>query len=134
MFKIISRPPALAAPVTLVALGWAVLATGAWAQAAPGALVFSADQPRHYSTIGAPIETVSASRTVSGGDLDLRTDAGAEALRARVRLAARAACDAIDDAAPMASGDSANCYQSALASGVADAENTIRAARYVAKN
>jgi len=96
-------------------------------------LMISADRPQHYSTIGAPIQTVSIVRLVSKADLDLRSGAGARALRIRVRNAARDACEAIDDVAPIGDQDSVNCYQTALQGGMVRAEAAIQEAQ-VAKN
>ena len=88
--------------------------------------------PRHHpqrSVIGAPIEDVAISREVRFDDLDLRTSSGAHRLRERVRETARALCQRLDVAYPIATEDSPPCYQSALRDAMYQADGAIHAAR-----
>lgn len=84
--------------------------------------------PRHLgrSAIGAPIDLVSASRTVRYDDLDLDTGYGAHVLKARIERAARDACDQLDRDYPYAAdGDGHDCYGDAVRDGLHDAAYQI---------
>ncbi len=80
------------------------------------------------STIGAPIENIVLTRHVSYSDLDLATHAGAKELENRVRSAARAACDQLDQLYPPTEQDSPSCTQKATADAMAQARVAIAAA------
>lgn len=84
--------------------------------------------PRHLgrSAIGAPIDLVSASRTVRYDDIDVDTGYGAHVLKARIERAARAACDQLDrDYPDAADGDGHDCYADAVRDGLHDAAYQI---------
>jgi len=66
------------------------------------------------SAIGAPIERVRASRIVEFRDLDLSTPWGADALRRRIRSAARDACDELDFRYPITVDTGDDCFADAV--------------------
>ena len=72
--------------------------------------------PRRHerSAIGAPIETVRASRVVYARDLDLSTYWGARILRRRIEHAARDACDDLDARYPITEDSPQDCYNGAV--------------------
>lgn len=76
-------------------------------------------RPRHAETsdIGAPIETTYSRDYVSYNDLDLTTQYGRDRLLDRVSLAARDACQRVDDqtALDASADDSGDCYHQAMA-------------------
>ena len=66
------------------------------------------------SAIGAPIETITASRLVRYGDLDLNSDYDAHILKARIERAASSACDELNNRADVLDSDSDDCYRDAV--------------------
>ncbi len=82
-----------------------------------GELTVTAPYTVGRSAIGAPIQEVRASRIVEFRDLDLDTAWGAHALRARIRYAARSACEELDARYPVTVDDPSNCYQNAVRTG-----------------
>lgn len=84
--------------------------------------------PRHLgrSAIGAPIDLVSASRSVRYDDLDVDSGYGAHVLKARIERAARDACDQLDRDYPNGvDGDGRDCYTDAVRNGLHDAAYQI---------
>ncbi|MGH6986301.1 MAG: UrcA family protein [Caulobacteraceae bacterium] len=79
--------------------------------------------PRVYgrSAIGAPIQQVSTSRVVYWRDLDLASPWGRDALRSRIRSAARSACDQLDFLYPDAVDNAGDCYTTAVRNGMYNA-------------
>ena len=77
------------------------------------------------SAIGAPIETITASRVVSFRDLDLSSDYDAHILKVRIERAARSACDELDNSPGVLDQGSSDCYRDAVRDGLAQvADNT----------
>ncbi|HEY2661812.1 MAG TPA: UrcA family protein [Caulobacteraceae bacterium] len=75
--------------------------------------------PRHSersSSTGAPIETVSASRVVYVGDLDLGARWGVSRAKARIVHAARDACNQLDETYPSSDQDTGRCVPDAVSS------------------
>jgi len=87
--------------------------------------------PTRFS--GSPVEVLSASRTVSFGDLDLTTQAGADEFRQRIMYGALAACDEIEAEYPsniyVPVSSSHNCPDATARAGLATAEEVIAATR-----
>ncbi len=123
----LSTVPIQLAAIALAASGMALTAVGAKAQpydahdtdygdspATVGELTVTAPEKVGRSPIGAPIERVSTSRVVEYRDLDLDTAWGARALRARIRYAAREACDELDARFPITVDDAGACYRDAV--------------------
>lgn len=82
--------------------------------------------------LGIPIEQVTLTRHVGYGDLNLATPAGAAALDARVRHAAKEACEQLDTLYPAALYPRAphdkDCFKTAVDGGIAQAKLAIAAA------
>lgn len=89
--------------------------------------------PRYHgparSAIGAPIEDVSLSRPVRFDDLDLRTSWGAHALHNRISYTARTLCRRLDFEYPISTSDSPDCYRTAMAYAMEQADDAIARAR-----
>ena len=89
--------------------------------------------PRYHgpsrSTIGAPIRDVGMSQPVRYDDLDLRTYDGVRELRERIRYTARTLCHKLDVAYPISVSDSPDCYRSAMADAMDQADAAIDRAR-----
>jgi UrcA family protein len=77
-------------------------------------VIVTAPRTMGRSAIGAPIERVRASRVVEFRDLDLSRPWGADALRYRIRSAARDACDELDFRYPITVDTGADCYNDAV--------------------
>lgn len=78
--------------------------------------------------IGAPVEDVSLSWPVRYDDLDLRSPAGIEVLRARIRLTARLECNDLDFFHPVGITDIPTCYTAAVDDAMYRADMAIRVA------
>ncbi|HEX7760247.1 MAG TPA: UrcA family protein [Caulobacteraceae bacterium] len=77
------------------------------------------------SAIGAPIDTITASRVVSYRDLDLSNAYDAHILKVRIERAARSACDELDNRPDVLDSGSPDCYRDAVSDGFAQvADNT----------
>lgn len=83
---------------------------------------------------GIPMMHVSLSQQVSYADLNLRTYGGAEALRARVKLATRMLCRGLDERFPITASDSPPCYKSSVRDALYRADDAIAYARGYASN
>lgn len=88
------------------------------------------------SNIGADIQTVSYSRAVPIGDLDLRTERGARELQSRISFTATSLCNTLYAMNPIAAGNSggqwpydSECYRNAVRGAMAQAHEAIRQAR-----
>ncbi|MGH6872830.1 MAG: UrcA family protein [Rhizomicrobium sp.] len=93
-------------------------------------VIVAAPHRAEKSTVtGAPIVDVAWQRGVRFDDLDLRTESGARALRARVRFTARDLCRRLDVAYPIGAPGSPPCYRTALEDGLAQADAAIADAR-----
>jgi UrcA family protein len=92
-------------------------------------ITVTAPRVRERSSTGVPIETVSLSRTVSYGDLDLRTEAGKKELDNRIHQAARRACDALDKVYPLTAPDSPDCMKTTLDNSMEQVNAAVMAAR-----
>lgn len=78
------------------------------------------------SSTGAPIETLTTRRVVTAVDLDLRTDAGADELRRRIRDTAVEACaelDRVSSGVPLTS--DRECIRDAQRDALAEADALI---------
>jgi UrcA family protein len=112
-------------------------APGAYAAAAVPAIqareeiVVEAVSPGRPSAIGAPINTVTAKRTVSYGDISLTTASGVKVLENRIQEAAKSACTELEQKYPVAAeGDTTKkCIDNAVAGGMANARTAIDAAK-----
>jgi UrcA family protein len=90
------------------------------------------------STIGAPIETISLSRRVSYGDLDLTKQSDVEKLGKRIRNTARLACEQLDNLYPDGSlyqtiPSDQNCVNTATRKAIEEANLVIAGANQAAK-
>ncbi|MET0660125.1 MAG: UrcA family protein [Steroidobacteraceae bacterium] len=83
------------------------------------------------STLGAPIETVTAKRVVSYADVSLTTSSGVTVLQTRIRDAANAACTELEQKYPVpAAGEtSKKCVDDAVEGAMVDARKAIDAAK-----
>lgn len=86
-------------------------------------------EPQRRGHLGAPIRTVSMSRDVNFGDLDLSTDWGADRLRQRIKSTARQLCNNLDNRFPVTADDSPPCYSTAVNEAMDQAEDAIAKAR-----
>ena len=86
-----------------------------------------------YSTSGVPLEQVTITHRVSYADLDLKTEAGARALKRRVKETARLACKQLDDLYPLEEKNAPECTRETIAKASLQVENAIAAARREAK-
>lgn len=71
-------------------------------------------ESRERSASGFPIQTLTAQSVVYIDDLDLRTETGRSELSNRVNLAAKEACDWIDQVYPLAQPSDADCQRDAV--------------------
>ena len=75
--------------------------------------------------LNATMGTVSLSQRVPVADLNLCTADGAEALRARVRIAANNVCKQLEGMYPHAMQGSPSCYRGAMDGGMTQVNNVI---------
>jgi UrcA family protein len=81
------------------------------------------------SSSGVPTEEVAVTRRVSYSDLDLKTYAGALALKRRVQKAARLACKQLDELYPLEQPHAPSCIKETVAAANPQVEAAIGAAQ-----
>ncbi|MHB1871307.1 MAG: UrcA family protein [Steroidobacteraceae bacterium] len=77
---------------------------------------------------GIPTEEVTVTRQVSYADLDLRTHAGTQALKERVKKAAELACKQIDELYPLEQGEAPTCIKQSVEMADSQVHEAIAAA------
>jgi UrcA family protein len=82
-----------------------------------------------HGRLNGPIGRVSVSVRVSYADLDLCTQSGDDALKARIREAARDVCGKIDEQYPVSIMSDRPCFRGAVADAVQQANLRISEAR-----
>lgn len=96
--------------------------------APPARIVTGPSQIQHYR-LNVPPQKVSMSQPVQYADLDLCTANGAQALRARVRIAANNVCKQLEGMYPYPMQGSPSCYREALNDGMLQADRVVGTAR-----
>lgn len=81
------------------------------------------------SSSGVPTEQVTVTRRVSYSDLDLKTYAGAAALKRRVEDAAQAACKQIDELYPIEQAQAPSCVKDSVAAADEQVKAAVAAAQ-----
>jgi UrcA family protein len=81
------------------------------------------------SSSGVPTEEVTVTRRVSYADLDLKTYSGAQALKQRVKEAAKLACKQIDKLYPLEQSDTPNCIKESVVEADRQVDEAIAAAQ-----
>jgi UrcA family protein len=125
----------LLAAGALILSGSAVLAQDYDDSYGPGpdeSIVVIAPRIRPDDSSLAPTSATKLSMQVRYDDLDLTTRDGARELRSRVRDAAQNVCETLADRFPHPAVPQEPCYKSAVASGLARADNAISDARHEA--
>ena len=130
-FRCIRMMPAFAGLAAAVLLGSPAMAQDArattnYANGAPEEVTVTS--PRHgptRSTIGAPIEEVSASAAVTTRDLNLHTGEGVYTLRQRVKYTARSVCNRLSFRYPIGAPDPDTCYRHAVERTTPQADSAI---------
>jgi UrcA family protein len=81
------------------------------------------------TTTGIPVSEITVRTRVSYADLDLATDAGAKALKDRIREAAASACKEMDVRVPAEGSSVEACIGDAVKPALAEADRAIAAKR-----
>lgn len=81
------------------------------------------------SSSGVPTEEVTVTRRVSYSDLDLKTYAGAMALKRRVEDAAQVACKQIDELYPLEQSQAPSCVRQSVAAADEQVKAAVSAAQ-----
>ena len=80
------------------------------------------------SSSGIPTEEVTVTRRVSYADLDLKTHAGTQALKARIEKAAELACKQLDELYPLEQEEAPTCIKESAAKADRQVQEAIAAA------
>lgn len=132
--KELGQKVGIATGIAVAAAGLMFIAAPTQAQPAPaaydqqggdvgGVTVYAPERYARQPTTGAMVRMDSVSRVVPLGDLDLSSRRDAYIAKVRIERAARAVCQAAEEAYPQDGEPAGGCYTRAVRQGMAQAED-----------